>query len=138
VRVYSVYIPYTVFVTIDPRDQRPIYHQIADNIRSLIAAGQLIEGQSLPPVRQLAADLGVNLNTIAAAYRELRDDGLITIKHGSRASVASRTSGKHSEDDLRRPLRNALTQMVLAGLRRGDILGLVNDELRSLVKGAKS
>jgi len=134
-----------VLITVDSRDRRPIYQQVADGIRALIAGGKLVEGQSLPPVRQLAADLGVNLNTIAAAYRELRDDGLITLKHGSRASVALRTSAKQgrqgprcSQDELRRPLRSALTKMVLAGLRRGDILDMVHEELRSLVTGTKS
>lgn len=127
-----------MLITVDSSDRRPIYLQVADGIRALIAAGHLCEGQSLPPVRQLAADLGVNLNTIAAAYRELRDEGLIALKHGSRASVASRTATKSKKQDLRRPLRNALTGMVLAGLRRGDILGLVNDELRNLAKGTKS
>jgi GntR family transcriptional regulator len=127
-----------VLLTIDPQDRRPIYQQIADGIRTLIAGDQLAEGQPLPPVRQLAADLGVNLNTIAAAYRELRNDGLIALKHGSGATVASRTAGSHTDDELRRPLRNALTQMVLAGLRRADIVRMVDDELRGLNTGAKS
>lgn len=127
-----------MLLTIDTQDRRPLYEQVADGIRTLIAGGQLGEGQPLPPVRQLAADLGVNLNTIAAAYRELQDDGLIIVKHGTRAIVASRTGGKHSEDELRRPLRSALTQMVLSGMPRGQILSVVNDELRGLLKGAKS
>jgi GntR family transcriptional regulator len=127
-----------MLLTIDPQDRRPIYQQIADGIRTLIAGGQLGEGKPLPPVRQLAADLGVNLNTIAAAYRELRNDGLIALKHGSGATVASRTPGNHTDDELRRPLRNALTQMVLAGLRRADIVRMVDDELRGLNTGAKS
>jgi GntR family transcriptional regulator len=126
-----------VLLTIDLQDRRPIYRQIADGIRTLIAGGQLGEGQPLPPVRQLAADLGVNLNTIAAAYRELRSDGLIVVKHGSGATVAAHAAAKHSHDELRQPLRNALTHMVLAGLRRGQILSMVDDELRGMLKGAK-
>jgi GntR family transcriptional regulator len=127
-----------VHLTVDTQDRRPIYQQIADGIRTLIAGGQLGEGQPLPPVRQLATDLGVNLNTIAAAYRDLQGDGLIVVKHGSGATVASRTAGKHSEDELRRPLRTALTELVLAGMPRARILNLVNDELKGLLKGAKS
>ncbi len=125
-------------LTIDIHDRRSIYQQIADGIRTLIAAGQLAEGQPLPPVRQMASDLGVNLNTIAAAYRELQTDGLIVVKHGSGATVASRSGPKQTDDELRRPLRNALTHMVLAGLRQTEILGMVQDELRALLEGSKS
>jgi len=60
-----------MYITIDERDKRPLYQQVADEIKALIAAGELPEGSSLPPVRQVAADLGVNLNTIAYAYRQL-------------------------------------------------------------------
>ena len=127
-----------MLLTINTNDRRSIYQQIADGIRTLIAGGQLAEGQPLPPVRQLAADLGVNLNTIAAAYHELQNDGLINVKHGSGATVAPRTTAKHSDDELRRPLRTAITQMILAGLQRGEILSMVNDELSSLFKGVKS
>ena len=126
-----------MLISIDPASKLPIYQQIAETIRALIASGHLAPGQSLPPVRQMAADLGVNLNTVAAAYRQLRDEGLITVKHGSRASVATRTPSKHKKEDLRRPLRNALARMILAGLHPGDILGLVNDELRNMAKGTK-
>lgn len=126
-----------MLIAIDPESKIPIYQQIADHVRALIATGRLAEGRSLPPVRQLAADLGVNLNTIAAAYRQLRDEGLITVKHGSRASVATRSAGKPNKRELRRPLRNALAKMMVAGLRPDDILGLVGDELRSMAKGGK-
>ena len=126
-----------MFLTIDTGDRRPIYEQVAEGIKALIARGELPEGTALPPVRQLAADLGVNLNTIAVAYRELQSEGLIHVKHGSGAVVASRTITERSDDELRRPLRTALTQLVLAGLPRGKILSMVSDELRALMKGAR-
>lgn len=119
------------------QDRRPIYEQVADGVRTLIASGQLTAGQSLPSVRQLASDLGVNLNTIAAAYRQLQSDGLIIVKH-SGAKVAASTTGKHSEEELRRPLRTALTQLVLSGMKRGQIISMVDDELGSLTHGVKS
>jgi len=125
-----------VLLTIDTQDRRPIYQQIADGIRTLIAAGQLAERQQLPPVRQLAADLGVNLNTIAAAYRDLQEDGLIVVKHGSRATVAPRTATHHTHTELRGTLRTALTQMVLSGMKRPQILTIVHDELRGLLRGS--
>jgi GntR family transcriptional regulator len=124
-----------MLITINPDESRPIYQQIVDAIKGLIARGELREGVSLPPVRQVAADLSVNLNTVAAAYRELQDEGLLTIRHGSGAVVTSRTAVKQ-EQELRTPLRTALTQLVLAGLSRTQIMNLVTDELRGLLKGA--
>jgi GntR family transcriptional regulator len=126
-----------MFLTIDTTDPRPIYQQVADGIKELIARGKLAEGASLPPVRQLAADLGVNLNTIATAYRELQKDGLLVIKHGSGSVVASRTIKERSQNELLRPLRTALTQMVLAGLPESKILKLVSSELHMVGKGGK-
>jgi len=126
-----------IFLTINTNDPRPIYQQVADGIKELIARGELAEGASLPPVRQLAADLGVNLNTIATAYRELQKDGLIVIKHGSGSVVASRTITERSQDELLRPLRKALTELVLAGLSSSKILSLVARELSMVAKESK-
>lgn len=126
-----------MFVVVDENDGRPIYRQVADGIRALIASGELREGAQLPPVRQLASDLGVNLNTIATAYRELQAEGLINVRHGSGAVVASRTALERTEDELRKPLRTALTRLVLAGLPRSEIMGMVAEELRGLLKGTR-
>ena len=125
-----------MFITIRPDDPRPIYQQIVDAIKALIAQGKLVEGAPLPPVRQVAADLGVNLNTVAAAYRLLQDEGLLAVRHGSGAVVASRTVVGQEDEKLRTPLRTALTQLVLAGLPRARIMAMVAAELRSLLKGA--
>ena len=126
-----------MFLTIDTTDARPIYQQVADGIKELIARGKLAEGASLPPLRRLAADLGVNLNTIATAYREVQKDGLIVVKHGSGSVVASRTITERSQDELRRPLRTALTELVLAGLSSNKILSMVSRELSLVGKGSK-
>jgi GntR family transcriptional regulator len=126
-----------MLVVVDENDERPIYRQVADAVRALIAGGELKEGAQLPPVRQLASDLGVNLNTIATAYRELQSEGLITVRHGSGAQVSSRKTVERTEDELRRPLRTALTQMVLAGMARSEIMSMVAEELRPLLKGTR-
>ena len=122
-------------IVVDENDRRPIYQQVVDEIKSLIARGELREGTALPPVRQVAADLGVNLNTIASAYRELQREGLITVRHGAGAVVLSSTAQEKTDDELRKPLRAALTQLVLAGLPRAEIMSVVTDELHGLLKG---
>jgi GntR family transcriptional regulator len=126
-----------MYITVDEDDRRPIYQQVVDEIKNLIAKGDLNEGETLPPVRQLAANLGVNLNTIASAYRELQKEGLINIRHGSGAVVASCKTSANNEDELRKPLRAALTQMVLAGLKKAEIMSIVTDEISNLLKGGK-
>ena len=61
----------------DFRDARPLYAQIADHIGTQIRAGILQQGQQLPSVRELAAELAINPNTIQRSYRELETRGLI-------------------------------------------------------------
>lgn len=69
-------------VHLDYRDARPIYSQIADGFRSQITAGILQPGDKLPSVRELAAQLAINPNTIQRAYRELEIDGTIVTVTG--------------------------------------------------------
>ena len=124
-------------LTIDTQSRQPIYEQLAEGLKAMIARGDLAEGVTLPPVRQLAADLGVNLNTVAVAYRQLQSEGLITVRHGSGAVVSSRTTSGQSEQELRKPLRSALTQLLLSGMPTSRIMRMVGDELRFLTKGVK-
>ncbi len=121
-----------MFLTVNAGDPRPLYRQIIDGVKALIASGDLREGMTLPSVRQVAGDLGVNLNTIAVAYRELQDEGFLTVRHGAGAVVSSRRPRAIEEDELRRPLRTALTQLILAGRSDRDILALVREELNVL------
>jgi GntR family transcriptional regulator len=123
-----------MYITIDETDRRPIYRQVADEIKALIARGSLSEGMALPPVRQVADDLGVNLNTIAAAYRELQKEGLLKVRHGAGATVLSRRLSQQSDNDLRKALRASLAHMALAGLPRTEIVEIVNEELGDLFR----
>ena len=123
-----------MFVTVDERDARPLYQQLVDEIKTLIARGELAEGTLLPPVRQVASDLGVNLNTVAFAYRKLQQEGLIRVRHGSGAVVVSQTLTEKPDDRLRAQLRTALTQLVLSGLKPPEIKVIINQELEELVR----
>jgi GntR family transcriptional regulator len=69
-------------IQLDFRSGQPIYAQIVEQIRQMIARGELHPGDQLPTVRQLAADLRVNFNTVARAYRLLDEAGLISTQHG--------------------------------------------------------
>jgi GntR family transcriptional regulator len=122
-----------MYITIDERDKRPLYQQVVDEIKSLIAGGELAEGSSLPPVRQVASDLGVNLNTIAYAYRQLQKQGLVKVRHGAGAVVTSRLLREPTEEQ-RSQLGTALTHLALAGLKLSEIRMLVETELGRLFK----
>jgi GntR family transcriptional regulator len=126
-----------MFVTVDERDPRPLYQQLVDEIKTLIARGELSAGTLLPPVRQIATDLGVNLNTVAFAYRRLQKEGLIRVKHGSGAVVISQTLRDKPDDRLRAQLRTAVTQLILAGLKPPEIRTLINEELEELFKAPR-
>ena len=123
-----------MYITIDASDRRPLYQQVVDEIKALVAGGELPEGSSLPPVRQVAADLGVNLNTIAYAYRQLQKEGLVKVRHGAGAVVTSRIISETTGEQLRSQLGTALTHLALAGLSLSEVRALIDMELVRLFK----
>ena len=74
---------------IDNASDRPVYLQIIDQVKRDIAIGRLLLEERLPTVRQLAQQLAINPNTIAKAYRQLEQEGIIVTKAGAGAFVAS-------------------------------------------------
>jgi GntR family transcriptional regulator len=73
---------------INPADPAPIWRQIEEGIRRLIALGALNPGAAVPSVRDLARDLRVNPNTVARAYQRLTESGVLTVKRGEGTYVA--------------------------------------------------
>ena len=69
--------PRALDVAVDPGDTTPPYEQIRVQVAELVHRGVLTPGDRLPPVRTLAADLGVAAGTVARAYTELETDGLV-------------------------------------------------------------
>ena len=127
-----------MFLTVDANDKRPLYQQIVDGVKALIASGELREGMTLPPVRQVAGDLGVNLNTIAVAYRQLQEEGFLRVRHGTGAILSSRHGRDVEEEELRKPLRTALTQWILGGRNDREIVAAVQRELELIHQKGKS
>ena len=76
-------------VHLDYRDARPIYTQIIDGFKEQISTGVLMPGEKLPSVRELAAELTINRNTIQRAYRALEVDGWIATVPGKGCFVCS-------------------------------------------------
>ena len=84
-------------IHLDYRDARPIYIQIIDRIREQITAGVLQPGEKLPSVRELAAELAINPNTIQRSYRSLELEGWIATVPGKGCFVCSSTQSMERE-----------------------------------------
>jgi len=115
----------------------PVYEQIARQIRAQIASGSLAPGTSLPPVRTLASDLGVNLNSVARAYRLLEEDGFVRIRHRSGAEVVAPPSRPDAaaRERLREELREVLARMRQAGVPPEELRRLAEREIAALAAG---
>ncbi|HQN01219.1 MAG TPA: GntR family transcriptional regulator [Candidatus Hydrogenedentes bacterium] len=74
---------------INPKEGKPIYRQIMDQVKYLIASGRLSPGDELPTVRGLAQDLLINPNTVARAYRELEQAGILVTRQGAGTYVST-------------------------------------------------
>jgi GntR family transcriptional regulator len=77
-------------LAIDPTSGAPIYLQIVNQVKYVVAAGRLAPGEELPPIRALAEQLLINPNTVARAYLELQRAGVVVKRHGSGTFVADR------------------------------------------------
>lgn len=75
-------------ITINTRDPRPLYMQIKESLCRLILSGAMQTGERLPSVRELAAQLAINPNTIQRAYRELEHEGFVYSMTGKGSFVA--------------------------------------------------
>ncbi len=78
-------------IAINFRDSRPIYEQVKDALRRLIVSGALPPDEKLPSVRELAAQLVINPNTIQRAYRELEHEGYIVSVPGKGSFACARS-----------------------------------------------
>jgi len=120
----------------------PLHDQIVAGLRDLIAAGALATGDELPPVRQLAADLGINLNTVARAYRELTDAGLLASVRGRGTVVIAtveRASGPRAEERKRieAGIAAAINDAKIAGFSREVLEPIVQRQIDRLWKQAE-
>jgi GntR family transcriptional regulator len=110
---------------IEVESKVPIYIQVEEQIRSLIAAGQLRPGDQLPTIRELAADLRVNYNTIARIYLDLDRDGVISTQRGRGTFVA----GMPDEEQMTHMRQGKLQAIVRSALDEARILGYAPREI---------
>ncbi len=122
-------------IRIDKTSRVPIYDQIKEQIKGLIHAGQIHTGDQLPTIRELAVEISVNFNTVALAYRDLVNEGVIITERGKGTFVA-RTPGETEMAYIR---QEKLQGLVSALLQEADRLGYSTDEVgRALVEHIKN
>jgi len=113
-------------VALDFRSKEPIYRQIVNQIQDRLGSGELEPGQQLPTVRQLAAELGVNFNTVARAYRLLDEQGVISTQHGRGTFALGRRSGA-------RPRRSQLERLARVFAREAARLGFRPEQVAETI-----
>jgi len=122
-------------VRLDEGSPTPKYQQIVEQIKALVAAGTLPPGAPLPSVRQLAGDLGINVNTVVAAYRALESEQLVLLRRGSRAVIHPRLARPSAPsptavERVREMLRRVRTEALLLGMGAEALAALAADVVR--------
>ncbi|MFQ5719637.1 MAG: GntR family transcriptional regulator [Acidobacteriota bacterium] len=117
-----------VHLAVDAASATPLYAQVTEQLRALIAAGALQQGDRLPSVRDLAVDLRINRNTIAKAYRVLESDGVLETRSGQGTFVAD-GGRRWSLRERRRRVCRLLDRAVVEAQH----LAIGADEVRSLL-----
>jgi GntR family transcriptional regulator len=125
---------------VDPRDAVPIWRQIEEGVRRLVASAALRPGAAVPSVRDLARDLSVNPATVAKAYQRLTDGGVLAVKRGEGTFVADAPPalgrGEKTRELSQAAMRYASVAVTL-GATREESVEKVKDALSAL-KGARS
>lgn len=116
-------------ISVDLTTHHPVYMQIIEQVKRAVTGGDLKPGDQLPTVRQLAADLRVNFNTVARAYRLLDEEGIISTQHGRGTFIQSPSSAQDSERRRQQQLAN-LTEYLVQEAER---LGFTPKEVRSSI-----
>jgi GntR family transcriptional regulator len=114
---------------VNPTDGVAIYLQIVNQVKYLVAAGRLLPGEELPPIRTLAERLTINPNTVARAYRELEVAGVV-VKRGTTGTFVSDAGSPLARKERVR----ILTERIDALLAEARQLGFSSSELFDLIR----
>ena len=112
-----------MLLRVDLASSQPLHDQLAGQLRRAIAAGNPAPGEKLPPARELAASLGVNVHTLLRAFQTLRDEGLLEMRRGRGTMVTGKAPEQANIAELARSL--------VEEARR---CGLADDAIRQLVE----
>ncbi|MEY9977621.1 GntR family transcriptional regulator [Lysinibacillus sp. RC79] len=114
-------------IHLDPSSELQLYKQLANQLIELIAKGKLKNGDTLPSVRSMASDLGINVSTVSKSYHELEEKGLIELKPKAKAIIIGGQKKELEETEVEK-VENALKPIMAEAFARG----LEKDQMTSL------
>ncbi len=129
-----------MMIQIEPQSEIPIYTQLTNQIIDGIARGQIKRGDSLPSVRSLAGDLGVNMHTVNKSYHELEKRGIIRIVPKSGAIIQPQmvlTSESPQYQHINDELKTVIAEALVLGMKVEQIEGLVGSVIQGFIKNSK-
>ena len=116
-----------MFIEIDFNSEEAIYVQLRNQIIVAIATSQLKEGESLPSVRNMADDIGVNMHTVNKAYSSLKQDGFVKVDRRRGAVVAVDIDKIHSLNKMRCLLKPVIASGIVKGITREEARNLIDE-----------
>ncbi len=125
--------PKNMFIEIVPGSSQPIFEQVTMQIKFSIAAQAIRAEEMIPSVRELSKQLAVNPNTVARAYRQLQDEGIISLRRGMGLAVTASAPGRcvvERKNFFREKFQNFLDEAARSRLSQ--------EEIDEIIKGSRS
>ena len=120
-----------MYIEIDFDDEEAFYMQLCNQIIHGIATSKIQEGDSLPSVRQMADEIGINMHTVNKAYALLRQEGFITLDRKNGAVIAIDINKLQALSELRNNLTMALAKASCRNISREEVQEMVEEILNA-------
>jgi GntR family transcriptional regulator len=124
-------------VSVEWNDSQPIYRQLRDLVIQRVLDGTFAEGEAVPSVRQVAADYNINHLTVAKAYQELVDDGLLEKKRGLGMFVLAGAQTALSQNEQQKFMHDELPAFAARVQVLGLDMGSITEQLRALEESSQ-
>ena len=124
-----------MLIEIDFQSDEAIYMQLRNQIVLGIAASLIREGDTLPSVRQLAGDIGINMHTVNKAYAVLREEGLVTIDRRRGAIIAVDVDKMQAIVEMRQKMKVLVAKGICKNISRAEIHQMVDEIYEELTGG---
>jgi GntR family transcriptional regulator len=126
-----------MFLHVDPSNGLAIYEQVVRQIKFAVARSTLKPGQLIPSVRDVARDLAINPNTVARAYQQLQNEGVLVSVRGMGLEVAEGAAARCRQERkklLKERLRQVLSEALQSGLECDELRQLVDQEFEYVLR----